>query len=127
MVDWAMAPSMPAERVCTAVAIAQRQPPAGLLMNSDGGSQYASDTHRALRANHYLQASMIGNGKCWDSAVMPRCLLNHKMERAWLNHCAHHTEATRDVSARLGGFYTSTRLHSRLGSLPPNVHEQGME
>lgn len=39
IVGWAMAPSMPAELVCSALqmAITQRQPPAGLIVHSDRG------------------------------------------------------------------------------------------
>ncbi len=44
IVGWSMAPNMPAELVCNAMqlAIAQRQPSAGLIAHSDRGSQYAS-------------------------------------------------------------------------------------
>lgn len=41
IVGWSMAPNMPAELVCNAMqlAIAQRQPPQGLIAHSDRGSQ----------------------------------------------------------------------------------------
>jgi transposase InsO family protein len=44
VVGWAMAPTMQASLVCTAlqIAIAQRQPAPGLIVHSDRGSQYAS-------------------------------------------------------------------------------------
>ena len=50
VVGWAMAPTMPAELVCTALqlAICQRQPRAGLIVHSDRGSQYASHEHQNL-------------------------------------------------------------------------------
>jgi transposase InsO family protein len=34
-----------------------------------------------------------------------------------------HAEGTRDVTAYIVGFYTSLRLHSKLGHRPPNVCE----
>ena len=125
VVGWAMAPNMPAELVCAALqmAIAQRQPPAGLIVHSDRGSQYASDTHRALLTRHGLIASMSRKGNCWDNAVMERFFLNLKMERVWQQDYANHSEALRDVTDYIVGFYNSTRLYSTLGYLPPNAYE----
>jgi transposase InsO family protein len=69
IVGWATAPNMPAELVCSALqmAIAQRQPPAGLIVHSDRGCQYASDAHRALLTRHNFRASMSRKGNCWDT------------------------------------------------------------
>ena len=126
IIGWAMAPSMPAELVCTALqmAIAQRQPPAGLVVHSDRGSQYASEAHRALLARHGLQASMSRKGNCWDNAVMERFFLNLKMERVWQKDYANHAEATKDVTDYIVCFYNNVRLHSSLGYLPPTAYEQ---
>ncbi len=100
IVGWAMAPNMPAERVCTAlqIAIAQRQPPAGLIVHSDRGSQYASHEYRDLPSHHGFQGSMSRKGNCWDNAVMERFFLNLKMERVWRRQYANHTEAIRPLS-----------------------------
>lgn len=126
VVGWSMAPSMPAELVCAALqlAIAQRQPSPGLLVHSDRGSQYASASHRALLARHGLEASMSRKGNCWDNAVMERFFLNLKMERVWQRDYANHTEAIRDITDYIVGFYNSERLHSTLGYMPPTVYER---
>lgn len=125
IVGWAMAPTMPAELVCAALqmAIAQRKPPVRMIVHSDRGSQYASEVHRALLTRHELQASMSRKGNCWDNAVMERFFLNLKMERVWQRDYANHAEAIRDVTDYIVAFYNSTRLHSTLGYLPPNVFE----
>ena len=125
IVGWAMAPSMPAELVCSALqmAIGQRNPPAGLIVHSDRGSQYASALHRGVLAHHQLTPSMSRKGNCWDNAVMERFFLNLKMERVWQRDYANHAEATRDVTDYIVGFYNSIRLHSTLGYLPPNHFE----
>lgn len=125
IIGWAMAPNMPAELVCSALqmAIAQRNPPPGLIMHSDRGCQYASDAYRALLARHGLRASMSGKGNCWDNAVMERFFLNLKMERVWQRNYANHAEAVRDVVDYIVGFYNNVRLHSTLGYLPPNAFE----
>ena len=128
IVGWAMAPSMPAELACTALhmAITQRNPPAGLLVHSDRGSQYASELHRALLRRHGLQASMSRKGNCWDNAVMERFFLNLKMERVWQRDYANHAEAIRDITDYIVGFYNNVRLHSKLGYLTPTAYERKM-
>lgn len=126
VVGWSMAPSMPAELVCTALqmAITQRQPAAGLIVHSDRGSQYASDAHRDLLARYGLHASMSRKGNCWDNAVMERFFLSLKMERVWQRDYANHAEAVRDVTDYIVGFYNNVRLHSKLGYLPPTAYER---
>ncbi|GHU25919.1 transposase [Betaproteobacteria bacterium] len=125
IVGWAMAPNMEAELVCSALqmSIAQRQPPKKMIVHSDRESQYASALHRALLARHGLQASMSRKGNCWDNAVMERFFLNLKRERVWQRDYANPAEASRDITDYIVGFYNSSRLHSTLGYLPPNVYE----
>lgn len=126
IVGWAMAPSMPAQLVCDALsmAIASRQPPPGLIVHSDQGSQYASAEHTRLLARHGLTASMSRRGNCWDNAVMERFFLNLKMERVWHQDYANHAEAQLDIAAYIVGFYNSVRLHSTLGYRSPTVYER---
>ena len=128
IVGWAMAPSMPAELVCSALqmAIAHRRPPVGLVVHSDRGCQYASEAHRALLDLHGLRASMSRKGNCWDNAVMERFFLNLKMERVWQRDYANHIEGIRDITEYIVGFYNSVRLHSKLSYLSPNTYEQKM-
>ena len=59
VVDWVMAPSMPAKPVCDAVsmAIQPRRPAAGLVVHSDRGSQYASELSWAIHAASFTQPS----------------------------------------------------------------------
>ena len=128
IVGWAMAPTMPAELACSALqmAITQRNPPAGLLVHSDRGGQYASELHRALLTRHTLIASMSRKGNCWDNAVMERFFLNLKMERVWQRDYANHAEAIRDITDYIVGFYNNVRLHSKLGYLTPTAYERKM-
>lgn len=126
IVGWSMAPSMLADLVCSALqmAITQRQPPEGLIVHSDRGSQYASEAHRALLTRYGLQGSMSRKGNCWDNAVMERFFLNLKMERVWQRDYANHAEAIRDITDYIVGFYNNVRLHSKLGYLPPTHYER---
>lgn len=121
-----MAPNMPAERVCTALqmAIALRQPKPWLIVRSDRGSQYASQTHRDMLARHGLLASMSRRGNCWDNAVMGRFFLNLKMERVWPRRYANPNEAIADITHYIVGFYNTHRLHPTLGYRSPADYER---
>jgi transposase InsO family protein len=71
VVGWSMAEHMRAKLVNDALlmAIWQRKPAKGLLWHTDRGSQYASDSHRALLKEHGITQSMSRKGNCWDNAV----------------------------------------------------------
>ena len=121
-----MAPDMRATLVCQALqlAIAQCQPAHGLIVYSERGSQYASDSHRALLIEYGLVGSMSRKGNCWDNLVMQRFFLNLKMERVWQRDDANRGEVMSDIADYIVGFYNSVRLHSTPGNLPPNAFEQ---
>ena len=126
VVGWAMAPSMPAELVCTALhmAIQQRQPAPGLIVHSDRGSQYACGQYQALLVKHGFVCSMSRKGNCWDNAVAERFFLNLKMERVWQREYANQMEAKTDITAYIVGFYNCSRINSVLGNLSPSVFER---
>jgi transposase InsO family protein len=51
------------------MALNQRKPANDLLWHSDRGSQYASESHRALLTANGITQSMSRKGNCWDNAV----------------------------------------------------------
>jgi transposase InsO family protein len=93
IVGWAMAPTMLAELVCTALqmAIVLRQPKPGLIVHTDRGSQ--------------------------------RFLLNLKMERLWQRRYANPTEASADITHYIVAFHNTQRLQSTLGYRAPADYE----
>ena len=123
---WATAPDMRATLVCQALqlAIAQCQPAHGLIVYSERGSQYASDSHRALLIKYGLVGSMSRKGNCWDNLVMQRFFLNLNLKRVWQRDDANRGEVMSDIADYIVGFYNSVRLHSTPGNLPPNAFEQ---
>ena len=128
VVGWAMAPSMPAGLVCQALqmAISQRRPPAGLIVHSDRGSQYASAQYQALLAKHGFVCGMSRRGNCWDNAVAERFFLNLKMERVWQRDYANQAEAKKDIADYIVSFYNANRINSVLGNMSPTAYEQKM-
>ncbi|TYP68881.1 MULTISPECIES: IS3 family transposase [Nitrosomonas] len=69
VVGWSMADHMRTKLVNDALlmAIWQRKSAKDLLWHSDRGSQYASDSHRALLKQHGIRQSMSRKGNCWDT------------------------------------------------------------
>ena len=76
VVGWSMAEHMRAKLVNDALLMAvwKRKPSKGLIWHTDRGSQYASDSHRALLKEHGITQNMSRKGNCWDNGV-PRRLL----------------------------------------------------
>lgn len=126
IVGYSLSHRMTADLVCTAlqIAIHTRQPPEGLIMHTDRGSQYCSQQYHDLLSRHGIRCSMSHKGLCYDNAVMERFFLNLKMERVWQQHYANHQEAIKDISHYIAVFYNQIRLHSTLGYLSPNNFEQ---
>ena len=126
IVGYSLSARMTADLVCTAlqVAIHTRNPPEGLIMHTDRGSQYCSQQYQDLLSRHGIRCSMSHKGLCYDNAVMERFFLNLKMERVWQQYYGNHQEAIKDISHYITVFYNQVRLHSTLGYLSPNSFEQ---
>jgi putative transposase len=126
IVGWAMSDRMTTELTLRALqmAIRQRQPGPGLIHHSDQGSQYTDGYYQAVLKAHGLQASMNGVGTWYDNAPMESFFGTLKGER--VHHAVYRTrdEASPDVFYYIEGFYNRRRLHSSLGYLSPEAHEQ---
>lgn len=121
VVGWSMAEHMKTKLVNDALLMAmwKRKPDKGLLWHTDRGSQYASESHRALLEQHGISQSMSRRGNCWDNAVAESFFHTLKTE---LIH--HHKLETRDQARRLvfeyiEVFYNRERLHSANGYRSP--------
>ena len=92
VVGWSMAEHMRAKLVNDALlmAIWQRKPGKGLLWHTDRGSQYASDSHRALLKEHGITQSMSRKGNCWDNAVSESFFHTLKTELVMCQHFSGH-------------------------------------
>jgi transposase InsO family protein len=71
VVGWSMDDSMQVSLVNNALQMAlyNRKPQSQLIWHTDRGSQYASESHRELLAEHDILQSMSRKGDCWDNAV----------------------------------------------------------
>jgi putative transposase len=83
IVGWSMSDRIRAELVCEALTSAywRRKPGPGLIMHSDRGSQYASDSYRRLIKDYRMTQSMSRKANCWDNAPMESFFKTLKVER----------------------------------------------
>lgn len=114
VVGWSMNKRMKASLVNDALlmAIWQRKPERGLLWHTDRGSQYASDSHREIIADHGITQSMSRKGNCWDNAVAESFFHTLKVELIHQSRFKTREEAEQDIFDYIEVFYNRQRLHS---------------
>lgn len=125
VVGWSMGPRINAGLVNGAMLMAlwKRKPAKGLISHSDRGSQYASDSHRALLIDHGIKASMSKKGDCWDNAVAESFF--HTLKIELVHHCDYETrdDARASIFEYIEVFYNRQRSHSANGYEAPLVFE----
>src|SRR3989441_3957709 len=128
VVGWAMRATLEADLALAALrmALADRQPPPGLLHHSDRGTQYTCGAYRGLLTAHGLVASMSKKGDCWDNAVAESFFATLEseliLEADWLTRDAAHQAVFEYIEA----WYNRERWHSSLGYRSPAQYEAEM-
>ncbi len=125
VVGWSMADHMRTQLVNDALlmAIWKRKPDKGLLWHTDRGSQYASESHRALLIQYSICQSMSRKGNCWDNAVSESFF--HTLKTELIHHETYQTRSTakQAVFEYIEVFYNRERRHSAMGYLSPVDYE----
>ncbi len=127
VVGWHVAESLHTALVLTAFerAVAVRQPPAGLLVHADRGSQYTSCAFAHLLAQHGCIASLSRPGNPYDNALAESGWATLKTELLPGNACfADLVEAQLELATYLDYYYNTLRLHSALAYHTPQEIEQ---
>ena len=124
VVGWDLRETMPEGLVSEALrrALAVRQPPAGLIIHSDQGSQYAATNFKAILARHQAVQSMSRRGNCYDNAHAESFWSRPKTELLDGGSFRHLGEARLEISHFLA-YYNAERRHSALGYFAPNHFE----
>lgn len=125
IVGWAISKKIDAALACKAMqqAIDLRSPQAGLILHSDRGSQYASDTFRGLLDSNEIRQSMSRKGNCYDNAPMESFFGRLKTECVHWKDFTSMENATRKVGEYISQFYNVTRRHSSLDYVSPVEYE----
>jgi transposase InsO family protein len=121
IVGWSMSDRMKTDLVSQALKSAywRRNPPAGLIMHTDRGSQYASESHRQLIKDYRMIQSMSRRANCWDNAAMESFFKTLKVERIHRIRYASRAQARLDIINWIEGFYNQRRLHSSIDYKTP--------
>jgi putative transposase len=126
IVGWAMSERMTTDFTLSALkqALQRRQPEAGLILDSDRGSQCTDRIYQTLLQAHGIRASMNGVGSWYDNAPMESFIATLKTELIY--QCRYQTcdEARADLFSYIEVFYNRQRRRSSLGYLSPEAYEQ---
>ena len=101
------------------MALLHRKLAPGLIVHSDRGSQYASETFRNKLQKYGFIQSMSGKGNCYDNAVTETFFKTLKTEWVYGNYFRNHEEARQSLFEYIEVFYNRERKHSTLGYKSP--------
>ena len=117
---------MRSELVETALkrALWNRKPPKGLMVHTDQGSQFISNSYRRLLKHWSIKQSMSRRGNCWDNAVIESFFKTLKIETIYQHPKLISVKEMKLVIAEYMGHYNHIRPHSTNGYLSPVKFEQ---
>lgn len=121
VVGWAMSERNDEPLVSAALrmAIAQRQPTAGLIHHTDRGVLYSSGNYRRLMTQYGIEPSMSRHGDCYDNACAESFFSTLKNELTHGQVFATRDAARVAIVSYIEGFYNRQRLHQTLGYRTP--------
>jgi putative transposase len=104
-------------------AIAERHPQPGLIHHSDRGVQYASYDYVEHLQQIGAQISMSSVSNPYDNAKAESFFKTLKQEEVYLKEYESFADAEANLEVFIEQVYTTKRLHSSLGYLPPAEFE----
>lgn len=125
-IGWALDRTLQARVAVTALrhAVAQRQPPPGVVHHSDQGIQYAcADYVEELKLQHMVP-SMSRPANPYDNAVCESFMKTLKQEEIYCSQYQDFEELSAHLGEFIGTYYNRQRLHSALGYRTPEEFEQ---
>ncbi len=126
VVGWAMAATEDGTLVELALrmAVARRNPEAGLLHHSDRGSEFTSNRYQAALQELGIQVSMSRTANCWDNAAMESFFATLTKECTDRVRFQTRQQARSAIFEYIECFYNPIRLHSTLEYSSPVTFEQ---
>jgi transposase InsO family protein len=105
-------------------AIAERQPPPGLVHHSDRGVQYASGDYVRILSKHQMIPSMSRPANPYDNASCESFMKTLKREEIYANDYRDLEHLLGNIEAFIEQYYNRCRLHSALGYRSPEEFER---
>jgi len=126
VIGWALDRSMTTALILTALhqALAERQPPPGLVHHSDRGVQYASAEYVQVLQQHGIQLSMSRAGNPYDNATCESWIKTLKVEEIYVNQYQDLEDLQGHTKEFIEQYYNRFRLHSALDYRSPEKFEQ---
>jgi len=105
-------------------AIAQRQPPSGVVIHSDQGIQFASAEFNEVTQTHRMIPSMSRPANPYDNAACESFMKTLKQEEIYCNQYKDFEELSTHLEEFIEHYYNRLRLHSALGYRTPEEFER---
>jgi len=123
---WAMAATEDGElaEFALRMAVARRQPEAGLLHHSDRGTEFTCERYQVALREIGILVSMSRTANCWDNAVMEAFFATLAKECVNRKKFQTRQEARTAIFEYIECFYNPVRLHSTLHYVSPVAFEQ---
>jgi len=129
VVGWALGRRLNQELTLAALemAIAQRQPPPGLVHHSDRGWQYTGPAYVALLEKQQMIASMSRPANPYDNAACESFMATLKREEIYVTVYLDLEHMRANIGQFIEQYYNRKRLHSALGYRSPEEFELAVE
>jgi transposase InsO family protein len=126
VVGWALERTLTNRLAIAALeqAIANRQPPPGLIHHSDRGVQYASGEYVAILERQGMTPSMSRPANPYDNASCESFIKTLKREEIRTNWYKNLEHLRANIEIFIEQYYNQQRLHSALGYRSPEEFEQ---
>ena len=126
VVGWALERTLAARMPIAALeqAVAERQPPPGLVHHSDRGVPYACGDYAQVVQQHQMIPSMSRPANPYDNASCESFMKTLKREEIYANDYRDLEHLFANIEAFIERYYNRLRLHSALGYRSPEEFER---
>jgi putative transposase len=126
VIGWSMDQRMKSSLIENALTMAlfRRKFPQGVIVHSDKGSQYCSNTYQAMLKANGLICSMSGVGCCYDNAAMESFFHTLKVELVHDENYKTREKAKSSIVEYMECYYNRKRRHSAINYMIPEQFEK---
>jgi len=105
-------------------AFVNRGKPSGVIIHTDRGSQYCSDSFKDIMKQYNLKQSMSRKGDCWDNAVAESFFATIKKQSIYGQPLQSRQKMRQQIFEFIEIYYNRVRRHSANGWVTPVEFER---